>query len=79
MKSKSFLKSDGDNENHLTVLGKESEKGDAVVSTGDRIRVNIITQPGSEEHMGSNVLVKWTVSDVRTTGVIGKGEFVVGA
>ena len=76
-----FLVRNGDDENHLTVIGKESEKGEAVVSTGDRIRVNVLASGGSSslEFMQSHVLVKWTVSDVRTTGVIGKGEFVVGA
>lgn len=28
-------------------------------------------------HMGSDVLVKWMLSDARTTGIIAKGEFIV--
>ena len=76
-----ILVREGQTDGHLAVLGKESKKGKAVVSTGDRIRVSVLTGEGSNslEYAGSNVLIKWTVSDVRTTGVIGKGEFVVGA
>ena len=63
-------------ENELTVPGKTGD--DIVVSTGDRIRITLNT--GSANEMcETGSLVKWTVSDVRTTGVIGKGEFVVGA
>ena len=63
-------------EAELTVPGKTGD--DIVVSTGDRIRITLNT--GSANEMcETGSLVKWTVSDVRTTGVIGKGEFVVGA
>lgn len=63
-------------EDELTVPGKTGD--DIVVSTGDRIRITLNT--GSANEMcETGSLVKWTVSDVRTTGVIGKGEFVVGA
>ena len=61
---------------HMAVLGKESLGKEATVSTGDRIRVNVYIS-SSYEWMSSGTTVKWTVSDVRTTGVIAKGEFVV--
>ena len=63
-------------EAELTVPGKTGD--DIVVSTGDRIRITLNT--GSANEMcETGSLVKWTVSDIRTTGIIGKGEFVVGA
>ena len=55
--------------------------GDKTVSTGDRIKVpvntdkNIVTK--GDDNINPGGLVKWTVSDTRTTGVIAKGEFVV--
>ena len=69
----------GKDESHMKVLGKESLKGEATVSTGDRIRVTVkVDESDSLQNMqGGKVTVKWTVSDVRTTGVIAKGEFVV--
>ena len=68
----------GNKENDLIVLGKENQKTEATVSTGDRIRVNILPRsPTALDSMPSGVTIKWTVSDVRTTGVIAKGEFVV--
>ena len=63
-------------EDELTVPGKTGD--DIVVSTGDRIRITLHTN-WADEMCETGSLVKWTVSDVRTTGVIGKGEFVVGA
>ncbi|MBQ4134819.1 MAG: type IV pilin [Methanocorpusculum sp.] len=63
-------------EAELTVPGKTGD--DIVVSTGDRIRITLHTD-WADEKCETGSLVKWTVSDVRTTGVIGKGEFVVGA
>ena len=63
-------------EDELTVPGKTGD--DIVVSTGDRIRITLNTG-SANEICETGSLVKWTVSDVRTTGVIGKGEFVVGA
>ena len=61
---------------NLDVQGKTGE--DIIVSTGDRFRITL--NPGSaDEQIKKGNLVKWTVSDIRTTGVIGKGEFVVGA
>ena len=63
-------------EDELTVPGKTGD--DIVVSTGDRIRITLNTD-WADEICETGSLVKWTVSDVRTTGVIGKGEFVVGA
>ena len=74
--------------NQLSVKGKSGEN--TVVSTGDRIKVPVmkgsieissdfagplVTIDG--ESIPTGVTVKWTVSDVRTTGVIAKGEFVV--
>ena len=35
------------------------------------------TDEGNNNNIGPGILVKWTLSDVRTTGVIAKGEFVV--
>ena len=61
---------------NLEVQGKTGE--DITVSTGDRFRITLNTGYYEEKIWKGN-LVKWTVSDVRTTGVIGKGEFVVGA
>ena len=61
---------------NLKVQGKTGE--DITVSTGDRFRITLNTG-SDEEKIKKGNLVKWTVSDVRTTGVIGKGEFVVGA
>ena len=71
---------EGAKENHLEVVGKESLESKATVSTGDRIRVHVLDPNNpynSLEHMAPGVTVKWTVSDVRTTGIIAKGEFVV--
>lgn len=68
----------GDTENHLKVLGKESQKGEATVSTGDRIRITILVrEDDSLEYIPSGATIKWTVSDTRTNGVIAKGEFIV--
>ncbi|MBE6506497.1 MAG: type IV pilin [Methanocorpusculum parvum] len=58
----------------LTVPGKTGD--DVVLSTGDRIRIKLNT--GSDhEKSETGSLVKWTLSDTRTNGVIAKGEFVV--
>ena len=55
--------------------------GDKTVSTGDRIKVSVNTDKNVATKKDDNInpggLVKWTVSDIRTTGVIAKGEFVV--
>ena len=76
--------------NQLSVKGKSGEN--VVVSTGDRIKVHVKIDPitisvwgspmgtiggSDDENIPIGVTVKWTVSDVRTTGVIAKGEFVV--
>ena len=86
----------------LSVRGKTGR--DAVVSTGDRVKVSIKASleglelhasgygvvssaykyytsydGGSYSDMYSGTTVKWTLSDIRTTGIIAKGEFVVGA
>jgi len=57
----------------LTVPGKTGD--DIVLSTGDRIRIKLTDSANELCEAGS--LVKWTVSDTRTNGVIAKGEFVV--
>lgn len=55
--------------------------GQKTVSTGDRIKVPVDTNRNIHTNDDDNIehgcLVKWTVSDVRTNGVIAKGEFVV--
>ena len=61
-------------ENELTVPGKTGD--DIVVSTGDRIRITLHTDR-ADEMCETGSLVKWTLSDTRTNGVIAKGEFVV--
>ena len=71
---------EGAKENHLEILGKENLKSKATFSTGDRIRVNVLhdsLSSSSYEIMAEDVKVKWTVSDIRTTGIIAKGEFVI--
>lgn len=85
----------------LSVRGKTGR--DAVVSTGDRVKVSIKVSVegleiydeyglynyaykyyntpydgGSYSDMYSGTTVKWTLSDIRTTGIIADGEFVVG-
>lgn len=62
----------------LKVVGKESLGEEEVISTGDRIRVQYLPPSDSSlyYHKSPDTLT-WTVSDVRTTGVIAKGEFVV--
>ena len=67
------------NGEYLTVIGKETLGTGAVISTGDRIRVQYKDTMSTYFNHGFGSTIEWTVSDVRTTGVIGKGEFVVGA
>ena len=62
----------------MKVLGKESQNGEATVSTGDRIRIAVVVEESNSlEYIPSGATVKWTVSDIRTNGIIAKGEFVV--
>lgn len=61
----------------LKVLGKENSGADAVISTGDRIRVQYLQDGTGDFNHKDGDIMTWTVSDVRTTGVIAKGEFVV--
>lgn len=61
-------------ESDLTVPGKTGD--DIVISTGDRIRIKLNTG-SAHEKSETGSLIKWTVSDTRTNGVIAKGEFVV--
>ncbi|HJJ68210.1 MAG TPA: type IV pilin [Methanocorpusculum sp.] len=69
---------EGDTLNHMKVLGKESQNGEATVSTGDRIRIAVVVEESNSlEYIPSGATVKWTVSDIRTNGIIAKGEFVV--
>lgn len=55
--------------------------GENTISTGDRIKVPVDTNRNvannDDDNVGSGCLVKWTVSDIRTNGIIAKGEFVV--
>ena len=70
-----ILVRNGDNPNHMKVLGS----GDTV-STGDRIRVQV---QGADGDVGPNddfvkgTSAKWIVYDVRTTGIIAKGELII--
>ena len=57
--------------NELTV-----PSGDSILSTGDRVRITLNTGTDFEKVYVGN-LVKWTLSDTRTNGVIAKGEFIV--
>lgn len=50
--------------------------GETTVSTGGRFTVTMTTTSDSAKIYSDN-LVKWTVSDTRTNGVIAKGEFIV--
>ena len=61
----------------LKVLGKENSGADAVISTGDRIRVQYLQDGTGDFNHKDGDIMTWTVSDVRTTGVIAKGEFIV--
>ena len=56
--------------------GLTVSNGGTIISTGDRVRITFNTGTDNEKIKSGNS-VKWTVSDVRTTGVIAKGEFVV--
>ena len=58
----------------LTVPGKTGD--DIVLSTGDRIRIKLNTDSANEKSETGSI-VKWTLSDTRTNGVIAKGEFIV--
>ena len=57
---------------NLEVPGKGS---DALVSAGDKIRVKIPS--GRYTEFGHGVIIKWSVSDIRTNGVLADGKFVV--
>ena len=57
--------------NELTVPSGENS-----LTTGDRVRITLETGSANEKISDGN-LVKWTLSDTRTNGVIAKGEFVV--
>ena len=61
----------------LKVVGKESLGAGAVISTGDRIRVQFKDGMGTYFNHKYPSTLTWIVSDVRTTGIIAKGEFVV--
>ena len=71
-------KASGGDEYEMSVLG-QGKPTESTVSTGDIIHVVSYEDGNSLSSIYGGTGVKWTVSDVRTTGVIGKGEFVVGA
>lgn len=54
----------------VTILGGDS------LTTGERIRITLKYDTDNERVLVGD-LVKWTLSDTRTNGVIAKGEFVV--
>lgn len=69
----------------LVVLGKGTDDDPltgVTVSTGDTIRVSPVTltnidfggEPDWKSIIPSGVTFKWTISDIRTNGVIAKGE-----
>ena len=52
--------------------------GDSTLTTGDRIRITLDAEGTSlNEKVRSGDIIKWTLSDTRTNGVIAKGEFVI--
>lgn len=62
----------------LRVLGKESAGVDAIVSTGDIIRLDIIYPSNSDSgSYTEGVQCSWTLSDSRTTNILAKGDFVI--
>ncbi|MBQ2772044.1 MAG: type IV pilin N-terminal domain-containing protein [Methanocorpusculum sp.] len=71
----SFSVVDGDN---IFVLGKESLGSDATVSTGDTIRIDTSGDFYSYSMNGYlGVSFTWTISEVRTTNILAKGEFTI--
>ena len=54
----------------VTIFGGDS------LTTGERIRITLNYNTDNERVLDGD-LVKWTLSDTRTNGVIAKGEFVV--
>lgn len=59
----------------------KTASGNPVLSTGNRIKIavdtnNNIAHNGDDDIFSSSP-VKWTLSDIRTNGVIAKGEFIV--
>jgi len=50
---------------------------DDSLTTGERIRITLNPTETDDEKIYPDSLVKWTLSDTRTNGVIAKGEFVV--
>ena len=50
--------------------------GGDILTTGNRIRITLNYNSDNERVLVGD-LVKWTLSDTRTNGVIAKGEFVV--
>lgn len=64
----------GNNPDHLKILGGS----DTVVSTGERIRVQVDGVDGGEnDNVVKGGSAKWIVYDTRTTGIIAKGELIV--
>ena len=56
--------------NNVQVFGGES------LTTGERFRISLAYDTDNERILVGD-LIKWTLSDTRTNGVIAKGEFVV--
>ena len=50
---------------------------DESLTTGERIKITLNPTETDHEKIFADSLVKWTLSDTRTNGVIAKGEFVV--
>ena len=55
----------------VTILSGDS------ITTGERIRITLNPTATDNEKVLDGDLVKWTLSDTRTNGVIAKGEFIV--
>jgi hypothetical protein len=58
-------------------LTLEGNNGERWVLINSANKYYSSTDEGDNNNIGPGILVKWTLSDVRTTGVIAKGEFVV--
>ncbi|MBO5002674.1 type IV pilin N-terminal domain-containing protein [Methanocorpusculaceae archaeon] len=57
--------------NDVTILSGDS------ITTGERIRITLNPTATDHEKIFIGSLVKWTLFDTRTNGIIAKGEFVV--
>ncbi|MBQ3570228.1 MAG: type IV pilin N-terminal domain-containing protein [Methanocorpusculum sp.] len=67
-----------DNGDNIVVLGKESLGEKATVSTGDTIRIDTSGDFYSYSINGYlGVSFTWTVSEIRTTNILAKGEITI--